>query len=108
MPNAQGWFVWHELATTDPAAAETFYTQVAPWSVRPSELSNTYRIIEAGGATLGGIVAIDPTQVDRAGNPHWTPYVYVYDVDATARQATSLGGEVRAGLPPGPRAGGPG
>jgi predicted enzyme related to lactoylglutathione lyase len=97
MPNPQGWFVWHELSTTDPAAAESFYTQVAPWSVRSSELSNTYRMIEAGGAPLGGIVAVDPAQADRAGNPHWTPYVYVYDVDAIARQAVSLGGQVRAG-----------
>ena len=67
MPNPQGWFVWHELSTTDPAAAESFYTQVAPWSVRSSELSNTYRMIEAGGAPLGGIVAVDPAQADRAG-----------------------------------------
>jgi uncharacterized protein len=97
MSIAQGWFAWHELATTDPAAAEAFYTQVAPWSARPSELSNTYRIIEAGGETMGGIVAVDPTVADRAGSPHWTPYVYVYDVDASARQAVDLGGQVRAG-----------
>ena len=97
MANTQGWFVWHELATTDPGAAESFYTQVAPWSVRGSEISNTYRMIEAGGRPLGGIVAIDPAIADRRGEPHWTPYVYVYDVDATARQAASLGGQVRLG-----------
>jgi uncharacterized protein len=97
MPNTQGWFVWHELATTDPAAAETFYTQVVPWTVQPSELSASYRMIEAGGAAIGGIVAIDPSMADRKGTPHWTPYVYVYDVDASARQAADLGGRVVAG-----------
>jgi predicted enzyme related to lactoylglutathione lyase len=97
MPNSQGWFVWHELATTDPRAAESFYTQVAPWSVQPSEMSDSYRMITAGGPPMGGIVAVDPAMADRAGKPHWTPYVYVYDVDASVRLATNLGGEVRAG-----------
>lgn len=97
MPNSQGWFVWHELATTDSAAAESFYTNVAPWSVRPSESSNAYRVISVGDTPLGGIVTLDPTVADRRGDPHWTPYVYVYDVDASARQATSLGGGVIAG-----------
>ena len=94
MPNSQGWFVWHELSTTDPAAAEKFYTQVAPWSVRPSEMSNAYHMIEAGGAPVGGIVALDQSMADRQGAPHWTPYVYVYDVDASVRQAAELGGRV--------------
>lgn len=97
MPHSQGWFVWHELATTDPAAAEKFYTQVAPWTVRSSEVSGSYRMIEAGGAPIGGIVAIDPSIVDRRGTPHWTPYVCVYDVDASTRQAADLGGAVVAG-----------
>ena len=97
MPNSQGWFVWHELATTDPAAAETFYTRVAPWTIRPSEQSASYRMIEAGGTPLGGIVAVDASMADRAGSPHWTPYVYVYDVDESARLVASLGGRVVAG-----------
>ena len=97
MSNAQGWFVWHELATSDPAAAESFYTQVAPWSVRSSQLSDSYRMIEASGAPMAGIVAIDPAVADRRGEPHWTPYVYVYDVDASARQTATLGGKVLAG-----------
>ncbi len=97
MPNAQGWFAWHELATTNPAAAESFYTQVAAWTTRPSQLSDSYRMIEAGGTPMGGIVAIDPSVADRRGEPHWTPYVYVYDVDSTARRSTALGGKVLAG-----------
>ena len=97
MPNSQGWFVWHELATTDPAAAEKFYTQVAPWKVQASAMSASYRMIEASGVPIGGIVAIDPSMADRQGTPHWTPYVYVYDVDASARQVVELGGRVVAG-----------
>lgn len=97
MPNTQGWFVWHELATSDPVAAEAFYTQVAPWSMRTSQLSSSYRMIEAAGAPMGGIVAIDPTVADRRGDPHWTPYVYAYDVDDSARLTTTLGGAVLAG-----------
>lgn len=97
MPNSQGWFVWHELATTDPGSARSFYTAVAPWAVRPSEMSDAYTLIEAGGVPMGGIVAVDTTHAERRGNPHWTPYVYVYDLDASARQVVQLGGQVRAG-----------
>src|ERR1051326_7125794 len=103
MPNSQGWFVWHELSTTDPAAAERFYTQVVPWTVRSSELSDSYRMIEAGGVPMGGIVAIDASVADRQGAPHWTPYVYVYEVDASAGQAADLGGRGHARPGAGPR-----
>ena len=38
MSNAEirGRFVWHELMTTDPQAAGTFYSKVLPWKTQPS------------------------------------------------------------------------
>ena len=40
MSNAEvlGRFVWHELLTTDTAAAAAFYPKVVPWRTQPSRL----------------------------------------------------------------------
>ena len=42
--------VWYELMTTDPAAAETFYTKVVGWTAAPFEGSpDPYTIFKRRG-----------------------------------------------------------
>ena len=90
MSNAEvrGRFIWHELLTTDTAAAATFYAKVLPWRTQPSNMPG-YTIFMAGGAQVGGLMALPQ---DGAGTPaHWLVYVGTPDVDATVTQAQALG-----------------
>ena len=34
----RGRFIWHELLTTDTAAAAAFYPRVVPWRSKPSSM----------------------------------------------------------------------
>lgn len=106
MPNSQGRFAWHELATTDPAAAAAFYSAVTSWTTRPSEFSDTYTLLTKDRTIEGGVEAIERHPVPGADKPHWMPYVCVYDVDACARQAKTLGGRLCIGPREVPNVGG--
>ena len=98
MPALRGRFVWHELATTDPDAATEFYRAVIGWKLLPWEHDPSYRIWTMGGPRVGGLMRL-PEESRRSGTqPHWVTYIGIPDVDAAARQATSLGG--RISVPP--------
>ncbi len=93
MSNAdiRGRFIWHELLTTDTAAAAAFYPRVVPWRTQPSSMPG-YTIWMAGQSQVGGLVALPP---DAAGTPpHWLIYVGTPNVDATAEHAQRLGARV--------------
>src|SRR5580704_16282814 len=82
MSNAEvrGRFVWHELLTTDTAAAAAFYPKVVPWRTQPSNMPG-YTIFMAGGLQVGGLMALPE---DGAGTPaYWLVYVGTPNVDAT-------------------------
>ena len=55
MSNAEvrGRFVWHELLTTDTAAAAAFYPRVVPWRTQPSNMPG-YTIFMSGQSQVGG------------------------------------------------------
>ena len=93
MPEAfpRGRFIWHELMTTDPDSAVPFYKKVVGWNVQSWEPDPTYRLWTMGDSPMGGLMPL-PEHAQRMGTPpYWLPYVAVPDVDATVRQATSLG-----------------
>ena len=91
----RGRFVWHELMTTDPDAAVRFYSKVVGWQVQSWEADPSYRLWTMGGPPRGGLMRL-PEEARRTGTPpYWLMYVAVPDVDATVRQATSLGGRTR-------------
>ncbi|MGC1730157.1 MAG: VOC family protein, partial [Steroidobacteraceae bacterium] len=93
MSNAdlRGRFIWHELLTTDTAAAAAFYPRVVPWRTHPSSMPG-YTIWMAGQTQVGGLMALPP---DAAGTPpHWLVYVGAASVDATAEQAQRLGARI--------------
>ena len=94
MSNAdvRGRFVWHELLTTDTAAAAAFYPKVVPWRTQPSNMPG-YTIFMAGGLQVGGLMALPAD----AGAAHWLMYVGTASVDATVAQAQSLGAKVCKG-----------
>jgi len=93
MSNAdvRGRFIWHELLTTDTAAAAAFYPKVVPWRTQPSSMPG-YTLWMAGQTQIGGLMALPP---DAAGTPpHWLIYVGTSSVDATCGQAQGLGAKV--------------
>ncbi|MGP8034779.1 MAG: VOC family protein [Steroidobacteraceae bacterium] len=93
MSNAdiRGRFVWHELLTTDTAAAAAFYPKVVPWRSQPSSMPG-YTLWMAGDAQVGGLMALPP---EAAGTPpHWLIYIGTPNVDATAEHAQRLGARV--------------
>jgi uncharacterized protein len=95
-------FVWHELMSTDPKQSEQFYQRVAGVSVTPvGDEPGAYRMLMVGGQPVGGIAGPRPDQEGwPSGGPeaHWIAYLGTEDVDAAARTAQELGGEVL--LPP--------
>src|ERR1700739_941326 len=93
MSNAdiRGRFIWHELLTTDTAAAAAFYPRVVPWRTQPSSMPG-YTIWMAGQSQGGGPMALPP---DAGGTPpHWLIYIGTPGVDATAEHAQRLGARV--------------
>jgi predicted enzyme related to lactoylglutathione lyase len=91
--SARGRFVWHDLITTDTGAAVDFYTKVAGWGTEQWNGGGApYTMWMSNGAPLGGVTSM--SQSASGMPPHWISYVCVPDTDATATQASALGGKV--------------
>lgn len=88
-----GQFVWHELMTTDVAAAKTFYGQLLGWDVENSP-HMAYSLWKASGEIVAGLMAMPPEVKAMGVPPHWMGYVQVEDVDAVVRKVRELGGTV--------------
>jgi len=65
-------FVWHELMTTDPAAASAFYQAVIGWTAADSGMKDrSYTYLSAGTTPVGGLMAIPETALAMGGGPGW-------------------------------------
>ena len=93
-----GDFSWHELLTTDWAAALTFYQSLFGWekteSMDMGPEMGTYQMYGWKGRTLGGMFN-KPKQ--RPGPPSWLPYIKVTDSKKVAATVKKLGGQVVTG-----------
>jgi predicted enzyme related to lactoylglutathione lyase len=92
---------WVELYTPDVAAAKEFYGSVLGWGSFDVEFpGGSYTTVNAAdtdeSGMFGGIVPLDADPAEAQAGPHWTPYIHVPDVDATAAKAQELGGTVRS------------
>ena len=90
--NIIGRYVWHELLTTDPKAAESFYTEVVGWKTQVFEGQYTMWVSSQG--PMGGVMALPEEAKKMGAPPHWTAYVEVASTDATCAEAKKLGGKV--------------
>jgi len=85
-----GKFGWNELVTTNVAAAKKFYNQLLGWKTQPFGKGVEYTLFKKGRDTVGGLM-----KCPQPGNSaQWIPYVFVEDVDATAKKTTRLRGKV--------------
>ena len=87
-----GAMFWHELLTTDRAAAIDFYQAVLGMARGEVALAMDYPMLRAGGTEVVGISQITPELGEFP--PYWTVYFGVDNVDAIVAQAQSLGATV--------------
>ena len=94
----RGKFVWYELVTTDPGAAQEFYGDVIGWKTAPfDDAGIPYTMWMKDEAPVGGVMELPEEARKRGVPPHWMGYVAVPDVDATAARAGKLGGHTIMG-----------
>jgi predicted enzyme related to lactoylglutathione lyase len=85
-----GQFGWNELVTTNVAAAKKFYTGLLGWKTQPFAKGADYTLFKKGRDMVGGLM-----KCPKPGNPaQWIPYVFVDNVDVTAKKAARLRGKV--------------
>jgi uncharacterized protein len=93
----QGEFCWYELGTRDISSAIQFYTQLMNWGTHSHDMGEmgVYYIFQLEGQEVGAGYQMGGPQFEGVP-PHWMPYVWVDDVDATAAKVTELGGKIVA------------
>ncbi|GEP09981.1 VOC family protein [Methylobacterium gnaphalii] len=93
MGTAEGCFVWYELMTSDPKAAEAFYRRVLGWTLSDSgHPSMRYTLASVGDRRVAGIMEIPAEVRARGGQPGWIGYVAVADIHAKVEQLLRLNG----------------
>ena len=98
-PAKLGEFSWHELATTDHAAAFDFYSALFGWTkMEAMDMGEMgiYQIYgrQQDGYPLGGIFN---KPAEMPGPPAWLYYIRVADVNASVEQVKRLGGKILNG-----------
>ena len=96
----RGRFVWHELMTTDPQAAQKFYTQVVGWKTEAWDQNTAYIMWMTEHGPVGGLMTLPDQAKVMGAPPHWLPYISTPDLDATVADAVRLGAKIlRAATP---------
>ncbi|MGE0710447.1 MAG: VOC family protein [Planctomycetota bacterium] len=92
---SSGYFVWHELFTTDVAAAIAFYGEVFGWKTQAfSGASEPYTMFCVGEQPIGGVMLLPELAKANGAPPHWLGHVEVQDLAATLAKVADLGGQV--------------
>jgi uncharacterized protein len=97
-PYQHGNFCWHEVATRDAATAKKFYSDIIGYSADDLEIpgdGGTYTMLRVNGGDVAGLYEMNGEMFEGVP-PHWMPYVWVDDVDATAARAKELGATLNA------------
>ena len=88
-------FVWYELMTSDPEAAERFYRSVVGWSAQAGGGGGaSYSVMRAESGPAAGIMALPEEARAAGGRPGWLGYVAVEDVDEASERVRAAGGSV--------------
>ncbi|MBW6506033.1 MAG: VOC family protein [Rhodobacteraceae bacterium] len=87
---------WHELMTTAPKAAMSFYGGLLGWkptTSMPMGDMGSYDLFAHGGADIGGMMRLGPN-MPGPGVPFWLPYFGVEGIDAAVARIAKAGGKV--------------
>jgi len=91
-----GDFTWHELSTTDPDAALTFYSELFGWSKGATHdmgAEGIYQLVSHGGQDVAGAYKVR----DNSTPPNWLSYARVADAAKAADAVKSGGGRILNG-----------
>jgi len=96
--SSTGHFVWYELTTTDPKAAQDFYTKVVGWNANETDMPGApgmkYTMFQMGERPVCGMMQ-QPAEAKAMGAPPaWTGYISVEDVDASAKKVADANGKI--------------
>ena len=87
-----GAFSWNELLTNDTDGAKAFYSKLFNWEYKDINDEMQYSMAKVDGVEVSGLM---PTPPEAKGMPPmWGAYVTVDDVEASAKQAEALGGNI--------------
>jgi uncharacterized protein len=91
-----GTFCWVELATSDDAAAKTFYTQLFGWTFDEHQMGPgmVYTMLKLDGKDVAGLYKLMPDQEAQGVPPNWLSYVSVTDADEAANKAKTEGATI--------------
>ncbi|MEA1924115.1 MAG: VOC family protein [Pseudomonadota bacterium] len=89
----QGKFVWHDLLTSDVAAARNFYGDLFGWSFRDQ---GNYTVVLNNDQAIGGIVNVRPKD-NKEHAARWLASLSVPDVDQAAAFVKKSGGIIHEG-----------
>jgi predicted enzyme related to lactoylglutathione lyase len=88
-------FVWHDLMTTDTAAATSFYKSVIGWNAADAGVgAGAYTYLSAGTTPVAGLMQIPESARAMGAGPSWMGYVGVGDIEARTARITAAGGKV--------------
>jgi len=89
-------FAWYALMTTDPKAAQAFYTNLLGWGLQDfnAGANEPYVMWTRSNQPFGGVMRLPEEARKMGAPPHWLAYVDVSNVDATVEQAKKLGAKV--------------
>jgi len=91
----RGQFVWYDLVTSDPGAAEGFYRQLIGWSTQEWEGGGApYTMWTNREKPLGGVMEMRDEVRAAGAPPHWMAYVEVDDIQGTVAKVEGTGGGV--------------
>jgi predicted enzyme related to lactoylglutathione lyase len=98
LPPEVGEASWHELMTTDAAAAMQFYSEVFGW--QPSEVMDMgemgkYRMFNRPVGMIGGMMDKPPQLASVP--PNWGIYFRVADLNAAVERIIANGGQILNG-----------
>ncbi|MET0660327.1 MAG: VOC family protein [Steroidobacteraceae bacterium] len=102
-PTVRGRFVWHELLTSDPGAAQQFYATICGWRIEQWDKDSNYSMFVGPNAPVGGALQLPDNAMGTGDQPKWLAYIAADDVDATVDKAVALGARVlqQSGATPG-------
>lgn len=87
-------FIWHELVTPDQKKSGAFFSQLFGWTRKETDAGpyGTYTLFQKDGLDVAGMM--NPTPDTPTKGAFWHSYIAVKDVDACAKLAPALGGNV--------------
>jgi uncharacterized protein len=93
-PTLRGRFLWHELLTSDTAAAIDFYSKVVGWKIETWAEMPDYRMWVGSRGPVGGVMTLPEDARLMGSPPTWLAHIGSPNADATADLAVRLGGRV--------------